>query len=53
MTRTTNVRIAGLTFLSYIAVAITGMALFDRATSAEGTAASSSSTPPRSRSVAA
>lgn len=39
MTRTTNARIAGLTFLFYIAVAFPGMVLLDRATSGEGIAA--------------
>jgi hypothetical protein len=39
MTRTTNARIAGFTFLFYIAVALTGMVLSNRATSVEGTAA--------------
>jgi len=39
MTRTTNARVAGFTFLFYIAVALTGMVLSSRATSAEGTAA--------------
>jgi len=39
MTRTTNARVAGFTFLFYIAVALTGMILSSRATSAEGTAA--------------
>jgi hypothetical protein len=36
MTRTTNARIAGFTFLVYIAASITGMLLFARATSGEG-----------------
>jgi hypothetical protein len=39
MTRRTNARIAGFTFLFYIAVALTGMVLSNRATSGEGTAA--------------
>jgi hypothetical protein len=39
MTRTTNARIAGATFLVYFAVAFTSMILFTRATSADGTAA--------------
>ena len=39
MTCATNARIAGFTFLFYIAVGMTSMYLFDRATSAEGTAA--------------
>jgi hypothetical protein len=39
MTRTTNARVAGFAFLFYIAVALTGMVLSNRATSAEGTAA--------------
>jgi hypothetical protein len=39
MTRTTNERIAGLTFLLYIAAGIAGMALFGRATSGDGIAA--------------
>ncbi len=39
MTRTTNARIAGFTFLFYIAVGIAGLVLFGRATSADGTAA--------------
>ncbi len=39
MTRATNARIAGFTFLFYIAVGMTSMYLFDRATSAVGTAA--------------
>ena len=37
MTRTTNARIAGFTYLLYIAAAFSGMVLFGRATSAEGT----------------
>ena len=36
MTRTTNARIAGFTFLFYIAVGISSMVLFARATSGEG-----------------
>lgn len=39
MTRTTNARIAGFTFLLYIAAGITSMFLFRRATSGEGMAA--------------
>ena len=39
MTRTTNARIAGFTFLFYIAVAFPSMVLLDRATSGEGIAA--------------
>ena len=39
MTRTTNARIAGFTFLAYIAVGITSMMLFAAATKGEGTAA--------------
>lgn len=39
MTRTTNARIAGFTFLVYIAAGITSMVLFARATSGEGVAA--------------
>ncbi len=39
MTRTTNARLAGLTFLFYIAFGISGMILYSRATSAEGVAA--------------
>src|SRR6266542_1022533 len=39
MTRPTNARIAGFTFLFYIAVALTGMVLLNKAASAEGTAA--------------
>ena len=39
MTRTTNARIAGFTFLFYIAVAFPSMVLFNRATSGEGLAA--------------
>jgi len=39
MTRTTNARIAGFTFLVYMAASITGMLLFARATSGEGVAA--------------
>jgi hypothetical protein len=38
MTRTTNARIAGFTFLFYIAVGITSLVLFGRATSGEGIA---------------
>src|SRR5918997_398108 len=39
MTRTTNARIAGFTFLAYIAVGITSMMLFAAATKGHGTAA--------------
>jgi hypothetical protein len=39
MTRTTNARVAGFTFLFYIAVGIASMILFGRATSGEGIAA--------------
>ena len=39
MTRTTNARLAGFTFLFYIAVAFPEMVLFSRATSGQGTAA--------------
>ena len=39
MTRMTNARVAGFTFLLYIAVALTGMVLSSRAASGEGTAA--------------
>jgi hypothetical protein len=39
MTRRTNARIAGFTFLFYIAVSFTGMVLSSRAASGEGTAA--------------
>jgi hypothetical protein len=39
MTRTTNARLAGFMFLFYIAVGITSMVLFGRATRGEGTAA--------------
>ena len=39
MTRRTNARVAGFTFLFYIAVAMTGMILASRATSGESTAA--------------
>lgn len=39
MTRRTNARVAGFTFLIYIAVSLIGMVLFDRAAGAEGTAA--------------
>jgi Domain of unknown function (DUF4386) len=39
MTRTTNARIAGFTFLFYIATAFPGMVLLGRAASGEGTAA--------------
>jgi Domain of unknown function (DUF4386) len=38
MTRRTNARIAGLTYLLYIAVAFPAMVLFDKATSGESTA---------------
>jgi hypothetical protein len=36
MTRTTNARIAGFTFLLYIAAGVAGMVLFGRATSGDG-----------------
>lgn len=39
MTRTTNARLAGFTFLVYIAAGITSMVLFARATRGEGVAA--------------
>lgn len=39
MTRTTNARIAGITFIVYIAATITSMLLFARGTSGEGVAA--------------
>ena len=39
MTRRTNARIAGFTFLAYIAAGMTSMMLFARATSGEGVAA--------------
>jgi hypothetical protein len=39
MTRTTSAKIAGFTFLFYIAVAFPAMILFDRATNAQGIAA--------------
>jgi hypothetical protein len=39
MTRTTNARIAGYTFLVYIAAGMTSLVLFARATSGEGVAA--------------
>ena len=39
MTRTTNARIAGFTFLFYIAAGISSMVLYGGATDAEGTAA--------------
>ena len=39
MTRTTNARIAGYTFLVYIAAGLTSMALFGRATGGDGAAA--------------
>ena len=39
MTRTSNARIAGFTYLAYIATGIAGMVLFNQATSAEGIAA--------------
>ena len=38
MTRTTNARIAGVTFLVYIAAGITSMVLYARATEGEGVA---------------
>ena len=39
MTRTTNARVAGATFILYIALAFPAMVLFDRAAGARGTAA--------------
>ena len=39
MTRTTNARIAGFTFLFYIAAGLSSMILFGRATSGDGIAA--------------
>jgi hypothetical protein len=39
MTRTTNARVAGFTFLFYIALGIASMVLFGRATNADGIAA--------------
>ena len=39
MTRTMSARIAGFTFLFYVAVALPAMVLFDKATSAQGIAA--------------
>jgi hypothetical protein len=39
MTRRTSARVAGYTFLIYIAVALTGMVLSSRAAAGEGTAA--------------
>lgn len=39
MTRSTNARVAGFTFLFYIAASIPSMVLFERATSGEGIAA--------------
>ncbi|HJU66425.1 MAG TPA: DUF4386 domain-containing protein [Gemmatimonadaceae bacterium] len=39
MTRTTNARIAGITFLLYIAVGLTALTLYGRATDGEGVAA--------------
>jgi hypothetical protein len=39
MTRTTNAKIAGFTFLLYIAAGVAGMVLFGRASSGEGIAA--------------
>jgi hypothetical protein len=39
MTRRTNARVAGITYLAYIAVAFPGMVLFDKATSGAGIAA--------------
>src|SRR5438552_3170738 len=38
MTRTTNARVAGFTFLFYIAAGVAGMVLFDGATGTEGIA---------------
>jgi len=42
MTRTTNARLAGFTFLFYMAAGATVVFLMNRATSAEGTAATHS-----------
>jgi hypothetical protein len=39
MTRTANARLAGFTYLLYIALAFPSMVLFGRATKADGTAA--------------
>ena len=39
MTRTTNARFAGFTFLFYIAAGVASMILFGRAASADGIAA--------------
>lgn len=39
MTRTTNPRVAGFTFLLYIALGVPALILFDRAASGEGIAA--------------
>ena len=39
MTRTANARIAGFTFLAYIAAGITSLVLFRRATGVDGIAA--------------
>jgi len=39
VTRTTNARIAGLTYLAYIALGVAAMVLFARASNAQGTAA--------------
>jgi hypothetical protein len=39
MTRTTNARIAGFTFLLYIVVGVAGIVLFNPVESADGTAA--------------
>ena len=39
MIRTTNARLAGFTFLFYIAAGVGGMILFGRAASADGIAA--------------
>jgi hypothetical protein len=39
MTRTGNARVAGFTYLAYIALALPAMLLFDRAASGDGTAA--------------
>ncbi len=39
MTRTTNARIAGITFLVYIAATMAGLVLFERATAGQGVAA--------------
>lgn len=51
MTRTTNSRIAGFTFLFYIVAGLTSMNLFGRATGGEGIAAKLSSIAPHSADV--